>query len=56
VRIIRIDTERRRIGLSMRQAAEDTYVEVDWRVEAQASGVMGATPEQKLALSPVGVN
>ncbi|MCX7676153.1 MAG: S1 RNA-binding domain-containing protein, partial [Alteraurantiacibacter sp.] len=36
VRIIRIDPERRRIGLSLRQASEDAYVEVDWQAEAQA--------------------
>ncbi len=31
VRVIRIDPERRRIGLSLRQAAEESYVEVDWQ-------------------------
>jgi small subunit ribosomal protein S1 len=36
VRVIRIDPERRRIGLSLRQASEDAYVEVDWREEAEA--------------------
>lgn len=35
VRIMRIDAERRRIALSLRQAAEEAYVEVDWRDEAQ---------------------
>lgn len=39
VRIMRIDTERRRIALSLRQASDEAYVEVDWRAEAQASGV-----------------
>ncbi len=33
VRIIRIDSQRRRIGLSLRQAVEDAYVQVDWREE-----------------------
>ncbi|MCX6030240.1 MAG: S1 RNA-binding domain-containing protein [Chloroflexi bacterium] len=37
VRIIRIDLQHRRIGLSLRQADEDAYVEVDWRAEAQAA-------------------
>lgn len=37
VRIIRIDPQRRRIGLSMRQNSEDGYVEFDWRAEAQAA-------------------
>jgi small subunit ribosomal protein S1 len=36
VRIIRIDPERRRVGLSLRQANEEAYVEVDWREEARA--------------------
>jgi small subunit ribosomal protein S1 len=40
VRIIRIDPERRRVGLSLRQASEETYVEVDWREEAK-SGLSG---------------
>ncbi len=35
VRIIRIDAERRRIALSLRQVAEDAYVEVDWRAQVQ---------------------
>jgi predicted RNA-binding protein with RPS1 domain len=34
VRIIRIDPERRRVGLSMRQASDEAYMEVDWRDEA----------------------
>ncbi len=37
VRIIRIDPQRHRVGLSLRQANEDAYVEVDWREEAQAA-------------------
>jgi small subunit ribosomal protein S1 len=36
VRIVRIDPQRRRVGLSLRQANEDSYVEVDWREEAEA--------------------
>jgi small subunit ribosomal protein S1 len=43
VRIIRIDAQRRRVGLSLRQSAEDAYVELDWRAEAQA--VLEETPE-----------
>ncbi|MGQ9767595.1 MAG: 30S ribosomal protein S1 [Anaerolineae bacterium] len=31
VRIIRIDPARRRVGLSLRQVSDDTYVEVDWQ-------------------------
>jgi small subunit ribosomal protein S1 len=36
VRVIRVDPQRRRIGLSLRQASDDAYVEVDWRNEAPA--------------------
>jgi small subunit ribosomal protein S1 len=50
VRIVRIDPQRRRVGLSLRQASEDTYVEVDWQEDAQAetepmSGQMQAALE-----------
>lgn len=34
VRIVRLDPQRRRVGLSLRQASEESYVEVDWRTEA----------------------
>ena len=34
VRIIRIDPQRRRVGLSLRQASEESYVQVDWQEEA----------------------
>lgn len=37
VRVIRIDAGRRRIGLSLRQAGDEAYVEVDWRAEADAA-------------------
>ncbi|MEJ5199474.1 MAG: 30S ribosomal protein S1 [Anaerolineae bacterium] len=42
VRIIRIDPERRRIGLSLRQASEDAYVEVDWQAEAHSDQAVRA--------------
>ena len=32
VRILRIDPEAKRMGLSLKQAAEDAYVEIDWDV------------------------
>ena len=35
VRIIRIDPQHRRIGLSLRQASDEAYVEVDWQEEAR---------------------
>jgi small subunit ribosomal protein S1 len=37
VRIIRIDPQRRRVGLSLRQASEEAYVQVDWQEEAEAA-------------------
>lgn len=33
VRIIKVDPQRRRVGLSLRQASDDAYVEVDWQSE-----------------------
>lgn len=33
VRIIKIEPQRRRLGLSLRQASDDAYVEVDWQDE-----------------------
>lgn len=43
VRIIRIDPERRRVGLSMRQASDEAYMEVDWREEGE--GMLEADAE-----------
>jgi small subunit ribosomal protein S1 len=31
LRVIRIDPARRRMGLSLKRAAEEEYAEVDWR-------------------------
>ncbi len=31
VRVIKVDSQRRRVGLSLRQASDDAYVEVDWQ-------------------------
>jgi small subunit ribosomal protein S1 len=47
VRIIRIDPERRRVGLSLRQASEEAYVEVDWREEAKS----GLSQEEETELA-----
>ena len=49
VRIIRIDPQRRRVGLSMRQNSDDSYVEFDWRSEAQAA----LQEEESLEAEPV---
>ena len=37
VRIIKVDPQNRRVGLSLRQATEDSYVEMDWREQAEAA-------------------
>ena len=42
VRVIRIDPSRRRVGLSLRQATDEAYVEVDWREDAA-----GPTPPEQ---------
>ena len=35
VRIIKVDPQNRRVGLSLRQASEESYVEVDWREQGE---------------------
>ncbi len=42
VRIIKIDPENRRVGLSLRRASDDAYVEVDWRDEASGAAQTAA--------------
>ena len=37
VRVIRIDAARRRVGLSLRQASDEVYVQVDWREDSDSS-------------------
>ncbi len=44
VRIIRIDPARRRVGLSLRQASDDAYVEVDWEAEGASDEKEGEGP------------
>ncbi len=41
VRIIKVDPQNRRVGLSLRQATEESYVEMDWRDQSVAE--LGAT-------------
>jgi len=36
LRIIRIDPERRRMGLSLRKVASAEYADLDWRAELDA--------------------
>ena len=38
LRIIRIDPQRRRIGLSLKQAPEEEYTEMDWREQLAEMG------------------
>lgn len=55
LRLIRIDSERRRIGLSLRKVNDPSYAELDWQVameeaqaaeaEAETATVEGAEPE-----------
>jgi small subunit ribosomal protein S1 len=35
VRVIKVDPQNRRVGLSLRQATEESYVEMDWREQAE---------------------
>ncbi|MBN1312116.1 MAG: S1 RNA-binding domain-containing protein [Anaerolineae bacterium] len=58
LRVIRIDTERRRIGLSLKQVASEEYAEADWREiletenadepEATAAEVSAAEPSTEM--------
>jgi small subunit ribosomal protein S1 len=51
VRIIRIDAQRRRVGLSMRQSSEDAYVELDWRADLQAADEGEGLEDEALAMT-----
>lgn len=59
VRIIRIDPARRRVGLSLRQASEEAYVEVDWRADGDMAeadeGVVPVNEQMTEALQQAGV-
>jgi small subunit ribosomal protein S1 len=46
VRVIRIDPQRRRIGLSLRQASEEAYVEMDWQEDAQNASSASSWPDK----------
>ncbi|HEX9118887.1 MAG TPA: S1 RNA-binding domain-containing protein, partial [Anaerolineae bacterium] len=56
VRVIRIDSERRRVGLSMRQASDEGYMEVDWRDEAALLGEDELGEQVELAAEPQAVS
>ena len=50
VRIIKVDPQNRRVGLSLRQAAEESYVEMDWRDQAASEfGTTEPVNEQMVA-------
>jgi small subunit ribosomal protein S1 len=48
VRVIRIDPQHRRIGLSLRQASEDAYV--DWQADADTVAVLEEVAEEALSM------
>jgi small subunit ribosomal protein S1 len=48
VRVIRIDPQHRRIGLSLRQASEDAYV--DWQADAESVAVLEEVAEEALPM------
>jgi small subunit ribosomal protein S1 len=50
VRIIKVDPQNRRVGLSLRQASEESYVEKDWRDQtASELGMIEPVNEQMVA-------
>ena len=50
VRIIKVDPQNRRVGLSLRQASEESYVEVDWRAQDELEPTdAGPVNEQMVA-------
>jgi small subunit ribosomal protein S1 len=48
VRVIRIDPQRRRIGLSLRQASEEAYVQMDWQEDAQNASGVSSWPDRAM--------
>jgi small subunit ribosomal protein S1 len=52
VRVIRIDPQRRRIGLSLRQASEEAYVEMDWQEDAQNVSAASSWPNRAAETTP----
>jgi len=50
VRVIKVDPQNRRVGLSLRQATEESYVEMDWRDQSVAEfGTTEPVNEQMVA-------
>ena len=50
VRVIKVDPQNRRVGLSLRQATEESYVEMDWRDQSAAEfGTTEPVNEQMVA-------
>ena len=48
VRIIKVDPQNRRVGLSLRQASEDSYVEVDWREQGDLAPLDGGPVNEQM--------
>ena len=49
VRIIKVDPQNRRVGLSLRQATEDSYVEMDWREQAEVTSTEAEPVNEQMA-------
>jgi small subunit ribosomal protein S1 len=48
VRIIKVDPQNRRVGLSLRQASEESYVEVDWREQGELAPADAAPVNEQM--------
>ena len=48
VRIIKVDPQNRRVGLSLRQASEESYVEVDWREQGELAPTDGEPVNEQM--------
>ena len=48
VRIIKVDPQNRRVGLSLRQASEESYVEVDWRAQDDLAPIDGEPVNEQM--------
>jgi small subunit ribosomal protein S1 len=48
VRIIKVDPQNRRVGLSLRQASEESYVEVDWRAQGDLAPIDGEPVNEQM--------
>ena len=49
VRIIKVDPQNRRVGLSLRQASDESYVEMDWSDQPAAEQSMTEPVNEQMA-------